>query len=99
MGIYPNPQLGYLRDDSNKANTTRSSGIFVGQEIVTAGKLRKARNAESWEVERGNWNYQAQTQRVLNDVQLRFLEVLAAGEGLKLAEQLTAIAKRGVDVT
>ena len=99
VGIYPNPQLGYLRDDSNKANTTRTSGVFVGQEIVTAGKLRKARNAESWEVERGNWNYQAQTQRVLNDVQLRFLEVLAAKEGLKLAEQLTALAKRGVDVT
>ena len=54
VGLYPNPQVGYLRSDSNQGGATRSSGAFFGQEIVTRQKLRKARNAESWEVDRGN---------------------------------------------
>src|SRR5438105_10019134 len=39
VGLYPNPQLGYLRSDSSPSGRFRSDGVFVGQEIVTAGKL------------------------------------------------------------
>ncbi len=99
VGLYPNPQVGYLRSDSNQGGATRSSGAFFGQEIVTRQKLRKARNAESWEVDRGNWNYQAQQQRVQNDVQLRYFDVLGAQQSLQLANRLMLIAERGLSAT
>jgi cobalt-zinc-cadmium efflux system outer membrane protein len=99
VGLYPNPQLGYLRSDSNQGGATRTAGAFFGQEIVTRQKLKKAVDAEAWEVERGNLNYQAQTQRVLNDVQLRYLEVLGAQQSLQLANRLVQIAERGLSAT
>ncbi|MES2794145.1 MAG: TolC family protein [Planctomycetota bacterium] len=99
VGLYPNPQVGYLRSDSNQGGATRSSGAFFGQEIVTKQKLRKARDSESWEVERGNLNYQAQTQRVLNDVELRYLDLLGAQQSLQLAHRLVQIAQRGLTAT
>jgi len=40
-GLYPNPQAGYLRTDADKGGKARSSGLFVGQEFVTAGKQKK----------------------------------------------------------
>lgn len=98
-GLYPNPQVGYLRSDSNQGGATRSSGAFFGQEIVTRQKLKRARNSESWEVERGNWNYQAQQQRVENDVQLRYLDVLGAQQSLELSKRLVQIAERGLSAT
>ncbi len=99
VGLYPNPQLGYLRTDGDIAGKSRSVGAFIGQEIVTKGKLRKAREAEAWEVESGNWNYEAQTIRVRNDVTLRFLEVLAAQQALSLADRLERVAFRALDTT
>lgn len=98
-GLYPNPQLGYLRTDSDTSGTSRSVGVFVGQEIVTAGKIKKAQAAESWEIEQRNWSYAAQTQRVRNDVQLRYLDVLASQETLRITEELTSVAERSLLVT
>ena len=99
VGLYPNPQLGYLRTDGDISGKSRSVGAFIGQEIVTKGKLRKAQDAEGWEVESGNWNYEAQTIRVQNDVALRFYEVLAAQQALRLADRLESVAFRGFDTT
>ena len=44
-GLYPNPQIGYLRSDPDKSDKSRSSGAFLSQEFVTAGKLRLAQLA------------------------------------------------------
>ncbi len=97
--LYPNPQLGYIRTDGDRSGATRTTGAFFGQEIVTGKKIEKARRAEGWEVERGNWNYQAQTKRVMNDVQLRYLDVLGAQESLRLTDKLLRTAQRGFEVT
>src|SRR5207244_5074989 len=67
-GLYPNPQLGYLRSDASRAGQTRTEGIFVSQEVVTAGKLRKASAVEAWELERLGWEQEAQRMRVVNDL-------------------------------
>lgn len=96
VGLYPNPQLGYLRTDSDISGKSRSSGAFFGQEIVTSGKLKKAQAAESWEIEQGNWNYQAQITRIRNDIALRFFDVLAAQQAYKLADRLENLALRGM---
>src|SRR5262249_1777530 len=63
-GLYPNPQVGYLRSDSSPSDKARTNGAFFGQEIVTAGKLRKSRDVEFQEVERLGWEREAQRQRV-----------------------------------
>ena len=97
--LYPNPQLGYIRTDGDRSNATRTTGAFFGQEIVTGKKIEKSRRAEGWEIERGNWNYQAQTKRVINDVQLRYLDVLGAQESLKLTDKLLRAAERGLSIT
>lgn len=96
VGLYPNPQLGYLRTDGDISGKSRSAGAFFGQEIVTAGKLKKAQAAETWEIEQGNWNYQAQISRIRNDITLRFLDVLAAQQAYKLADRLESLASRGL---
>lgn len=43
LGLYPNPQLGYLRNDSDNSAGARSKGVFIGQELVTTGKLKMLR--------------------------------------------------------
>lgn len=95
-GIYPNPQLGYLRSDSDKSGATRTSGVFYGQEIVTRHKLQKAQSAETWDIEQMNWNYTAQLQRVRNDVHLRYLDLLTAQRSLKVTRQLVELSRKGL---
>lgn len=99
VGLYPNPQLGYLRNDGDISGKSRSVGAFFGQEIVTRGKLKKAQAAEAWEVEQGNWNYEAQIYRIRNDITLRFYEVLAAQQAHQLGERLEGLALRGFKTT
>lgn len=99
VGLYPNLQLGYLRTDGDISGKSRSVGAFFGQEVVTAGKLEEAQAAESWEIEQGNFNYQAQISRVRNDIALRFFEVLAAQRAYKLADRLEVVALRGLETT
>ncbi|HVW02854.1 MAG TPA: hypothetical protein VHB77_21020, partial [Planctomycetaceae bacterium] len=35
-GLYPNPLLGYLRNDASRSGQPRTDGAFFSQEIVTA---------------------------------------------------------------
>ena len=98
-GLYPNPQVGYLRTDANKAGQSRSQGVFVGQEFVTAKKRQKAQAVQSAEVDRLSWQYQAQVQRVVNDVRIRYYDVLGAEQSVKMADRLVGIAENGLKTT
>lgn len=75
VGRYPNPQVGYLRSDSSGSGS-QSQGVFVSQEFVTAGKLKKNRDIEAWDMQRLSWDAEAQRMRVLNDVKIRYYELL-----------------------
>lgn len=98
-GLYPNPQTGYLRTDSDKAGQSRSAGAFFGQEIVTAKKLQKLQAVEAEEVNRLSWQYQAQMQRVLNDVRIRYYDVLGAEQSAKMAARLVTLSEDGLKTT
>lgn len=98
-GLYPNPQAGYLRTDSDPGGRSRSSGVFIGQEIVTAKKLQKAQAVESADVQRLKWQYQAQVHRVMNDVRIRYLDVLGSEQAEVVARQLVTIAEDGLAMT
>jgi cobalt-zinc-cadmium efflux system outer membrane protein len=97
-GLYPNPTAGYVRSDPDQPDQSETQGVFLSQDIVTAGKLRLARSAGKQEVERSSWQLEAQRARVLNDVRIRFYEVLGAQKAVDAAQDLEALAAEGVKV-
>jgi len=99
VGLYPNPQVGYLRADPSQAGQSRTEGVFVGQEFVTSGKRWKSRDVEGQEVARLRWEYQSQERRVLNDVRIRVVEVLAAQQTLLLLDDLLRVADDSLKTT
>lgn len=96
VGLYPNPQLGYLRTDNSAGSQPQTNGIFVAQEFVTAHKRQLARAVEAREIERLRWEWEAQRGRVFNDLQVRYYEVLGAQEQLAIAQHLLRLAEEGV---
>lgn len=96
-GLYPNPQLGYLRSDASQAGQSQTNGMFYTQEFVTAHKLQRARAVESREIERLRWERAAQRQRVLNDLRTRYVELLGAQEQLAIAQHLVQLAEQGTE--
>ena len=60
-GLYPNPQLGYLRNDSDNSAVPRSKGVFIGQERFTSDQLKKAQAPDSCELWMHTCNNQAKT--------------------------------------
>lgn len=98
VGRYPNPQLGYLRSDSSGSGS-QSQGVFISQEFVTAGKLKKNRDIEAWDIQRLSWDAEAQRMRVLNDLKIRYYELLGAQQAVALSRDLVRIATNGYKTT
>jgi cobalt-zinc-cadmium efflux system outer membrane protein len=95
-GLYPNPNVGYVRSDPDQRMQSQTQGVFVSQDIVTGGKLKLAQAAARLEVDQSNWQLQAQQARVINDVRIRFYETLGAQQAVLAALDLEKIAAEGV---
>jgi outer membrane protein, heavy metal efflux system len=95
-GLYPNPVIGYQASEIGDDRRAGQQGGFIGQEIVTAGKLRLARAVAGEEIRQAQCAWAAQRFRVLTDVRRAFDDVLVAQRTVELAEQLVAIGQRGV---
>ena len=95
-GLYPNPQIGYVNGSSDRSSVRQSNGAFFSQEIVTAGKLQKAQAWEANEVNKVAWDLEAQRQRVLTDVKIRYFDVLGAQHAVLTLKKLEGIADRGL---
>ena len=96
--LYPNPTAGYLRTDADKPGQGGTQGVFLSQDIVTAGKLRLGGAAQREEVEARIWQLDAQRGRVSNDVRIRYFEVLGAQQTVRAIEELEQLAAEGVRV-
>jgi outer membrane protein, heavy metal efflux system len=96
VGLYPNPVVGYLGSEMGNEGRAGQQGGFIGQEIVTAGKLQLNRSVASQEIRQAECAWQAQRLRVLTDVRRGFYEVLVAQRTVELAQQLVGIGERGV---
>jgi|GEM_PF-206947 len=96
VGLYPNPTVEW-HDEANNAPFDAHFGI-VAQDIVTAKKLKINRTVASSDVQRARWDAQAQNLRVLNDVRIRYVNVLGAQRQVAVAEELLKIADDGVRV-
>ena len=77
-GLYPNPQVGYINSSASNPSVKQSNGAFFAQEFVTANKLGLAQLAASEELRRFQWDNEAQRIRVLNDLKIRYYEVLGS---------------------
>lgn len=89
---YPNPTVGWVQSTPSQRSQGATQGAFISQDIVTAGKLRVAGAAERVDVEWRRWQLQAQIGRVLNDVRMRYYEVLGAQEAAQAATELERLA-------
>ena len=96
VGLYPNPVAGYLGSEIGNEGRAGQQGGFIGQEVVTAGKLQLNRAVASQEVRQAQYAWAAQRFRVLTDVRRGFYEVLVAQRTVELAEQLVGIGESGV---
>ncbi len=98
-GLYPNPVVGYQASEIGDEGRAGQQGGFVGQEVVTAGKLRLSQDVACQEIRQAEFAWQTQRFRVLTDVRRTFYDVLVAQRALKLTGQLVRIGQEGVKST
>jgi len=97
-GRYPNPVVGYQGSEMGNEGRAGQQGAYVGQQIVTAGKLQLDQQAAAQEFRRAQWQENAQQRRVLTDVRMRYLEALGAQQSVDVAEELERVAVQGVQM-
>jgi cobalt-zinc-cadmium efflux system outer membrane protein len=95
-GLYPNPTAGYVRTDPNQSRQSETQGLFLSQEFVTAKKLQLAQAADRQDIEWRRWQLDAQRRRVVNDVRIRFYEVLGAQRAIRETMNMEQLAAEGV---
>jgi len=97
VGLYPNPVAGYTAEEMGDNGTAGKQGGFIGQEFVTAGKLRLNRQVACQEIMRLEQELAAQQFRVLTDVRTSFYDVLVAQQMVEQTDRLVDIAEQGVE--
>lgn len=97
-GLYPNPTAGYLRSDPSSSRESQKQGGLISQTIITGGKLQLSRAAESQQINNALWELEAQRMRVLNDLRIRYYEVLGAQASKALTAQLLQVAEQGEEL-
>jgi cobalt-zinc-cadmium efflux system outer membrane protein len=114
-GLYPNPTVGYSGNQINDGpGTAGQQGGFVSQEIVTAGKLKIAREAARFGVTAADWQAVSRWFDTAAKVKAAYYEYATAlavlretertanlfSEGLAKTEKLAAAGKvEAYDVT
>lgn len=91
-GLYPNPTVGYAGDEIRGGSVNGGKqGFFVQQNIITGGKLQKARDVLAKETRIAEVEAEEQKMRVESAVKTAYYRVLAAQELLEQRRDLTQI--------
>lgn len=98
-GLYPNTVIGYHANEVGNLGGPGVQGGFFRQKIITAGKIQLDRAIAGHEFESAEVYLTAQEQRVLNDVRIRFFDILVAQRRIELTQELVRIAKAFVQST
>lgn len=98
-GLYPNPQVGYINGTASNPAVKQSNGVFLSQEFVTAHKLELAQQSILQEIRQMQWDQEAQRMRVLNDLKIRYYEVLGAQRAIEVATKMLEVANDSVALT
>src|SRR5262245_48711490 len=98
-GLYPNPTLnGHADQMGHKDNAAGEQGMTVGQQFVTAGKLRKARAAAAEGVAAADWQAVTRWFDVATRVRLAYVELLVAQREIRTTEEVVRLAREGLAV-
>lgn len=98
-GLPPNPTAGYVGSEIGNDGHAGQQGAFLGQEVVTAGKLRLGRAVALRDIQVAERELAAAQLRVLTDVRMNYYEVLVAQRRLELTESLAQTGRRSVEAT
>jgi cobalt-zinc-cadmium efflux system outer membrane protein len=98
VGLYPNPSVGYSASEIGNEGKAGQQGGFIGQTIVTGGKLRLNRDVACWNIQELSWEYQAQRLRVQNDVRRRYYDVIGSRRRMAIAADLLKVAEAGAKI-
>lgn len=91
-GLYPNPVVGYTADEIRGGSTGGGKqGFFVQQNIVTGGKLARARDVYQSERDLATIEAEEQKLRVGSAVKSAYFRVLAAQELLETQKGIARI--------
>ena len=98
-GLYPNPKVGYLGMQMGINGTAGQQGGFIGQRIITGGKLKLDQAAAGKQVTAKHFDFRAQELKVLSDVRIRFYEAMTVQQRVKLTKELVRIGDELVRAT
>jgi len=98
-GLLPNPQIeveveAFGGTDERRDFDSSETTIQLGQLIELAGKRSKRIRLATLEKALAEWDYQSKRLDVMNQVTQALIDVLAAQEGLALAEELLELSNR-----
>lgn len=95
VGLAPNPVLGYVGSEIGNDGRAGQQGGYIGQEIVTGGKLSLNRQVAAQEVRAAEERLAAQHFRVVSDVRIGFFDALVAERRVRIAEELVRVGVKG----
>lgn len=98
-GLPPNPTVHYHAEELGVAGTAGQHGPRLEQTFMTAGKLRKARQVRSEEVEQAKAMRAGQEAGVLVNVRSLYFQALGADERIQLRTRLLTIANETLETT
>lgn len=96
-GLLPNPVAGYSASEVGNEGHGGQQGGFVGQEVITAGKLRLSRGVAAQEIKVAQAQFATQRLRVLSDVRINFYEVMIAQRRVEISQELVGVSQRAAD--
>jgi outer membrane protein, heavy metal efflux system len=95
-GLYPNPRIGYQATEIGDEGQAGQQGGYIGQEVVTNGKLKRNRELAAQVVRQLECAWSSQHGRVISDGRRAFYDVLVAQRTLELTDQLVRIGHEGI---
>lgn len=98
-GLFPNPVIGYHATQIGNQNTAGAQGGFVSQKFITGGKLGLDQSIAGQDIKAARFQWYAQERRVLNDIEIRFYEALAAQRRVEMSRELARIGDDLVEAT
>ena len=100
-GLYPNPTVS--AEGTELGNSNGSGGFivapFVGQELVTGGKLRLSRQVGEQEVDQARLQVLGQRFALYTAVRRGYFDVLAAQQRIEIYSELVRLASKATETT
>ncbi len=99
-GLYPNPTIGYVGEEVRGGSLRGGQqGFFIRQDIVLGGKLGLNRRIFEYEKSQAEVEAEEQRLRVLTNVRLSYIRVLAAQQTLDLQRNLNRLTQEAAQIS